>query len=561
MRIKFFILTFIFSLINTYSFSKPMCQQLYERIYNEASFRDVTIPTFENEKTIGIRLLKKWNEKKIHKWSDGTTYINPDFDLVKNPDGYYIVGKITDEDLVLYPHKEKIEVGDIILSINDIDLREFDDEKDLKILRRNVSNLFEENELIKFEILKKDKNSNKLKKVIVDRTGIYSKKPNIRNKIMDYDAPYVDLFINSIAVNEKNGTFTANIEKNFMENVDDRHSITKIIWEELIKDHKYKDNKLNNFRWYQCPYDEEEWGALDNIDLTYGVRFDNLIKEDNSLKKSYYNIKPNYSLDIAAMKKVKYDYDIYFNDGAYIEYFSTGIYTFLNNFNLKTFPFDKQKLKILLYNDKFELEDRRSLISSFSFIRANEFIETNKIPGWNIDKVSLKYDFYKDDTKDDFLLSGLHDGVSYELDISRKSGYYVFKIIFPIILILMICWSAVWIDPKEIESRLTITIVCLLSLIAYNFVIDSDLPKLEYLTIMDYIILISYIYAAIPNFLSIYSFQLIKKNKALAEKHEAFEKKYGLPSYILIIFIIVIVSTSSAPEHTNSMFSWAAMGN
>jgi hypothetical protein len=125
----------------------------------------------------------------------------------------------------------------------------------------------------------------------------------------------------------------------------------------------------------------------------------------------------------------------------------------------------------------------------------------------------------------------------------------------------MVCWSAVWIDPKEIESRLTITIVCLLSLIAYNFVIDSDMPKLEYLTIMDYIILISYVYAAIPNFLSIYSFQLIKKNKPLAEKYEAIEKRYGLLSYILIIFIIVIVNASSAPEHTNSMFTWAAMKN
>ena len=33
--------------------------------------------------------------------------------------------------------------------------------------------------------------------------------------------------------------------------------------------------------------------------------------------------------------------------------------------------------------------------------------------------------------------------------------------------------------PRELESKLTITIVCLLSLIAYNFVIDKDLPKLE----------------------------------------------------------------------------------
>ena len=105
----------------------------------------------------------------------------------------------------------------------------------------------------------------------------------------------------------------------------------------------------------------------------------------------------------------------------------------------------------------------------------------------------------------------------------------------------MICWSAVWIDPKEIESRLTITIVCLLSLIAYNFVIDSDMPKLEYLTIMDYIILISYIYAAIPNFLSIYSFHLDKTNKVLAEKYERYEKKYALLSYILIVFLIIIL--------------------
>ena len=123
----------------------------------------------------------------------------------------------------------------------------------------------------------------------------------------------------------------------------------------------------------------------------------------------------------------------------------------------------------------------------------------------------------------------------------------------------MICWSAVWIDPREIESRLTITIVCLLSLIAYNFVIDSDMPKLEYLTIMDYIILISYVYAAIPNFLSIYSFQLNKTNKALTEKYEGYEKKYGLTSYIFIIFLIILFNINTAHENTNAMFSWASM--
>ena len=116
-----------------------------------------------------------------------------------------------------------------------------------------------------------------------------------------------------------------------------------------------------------------------------------------------------------------------------------------------------------------------------------------------------------------------------------------------------------WIDPKEIESRLTITIVCLLSLIAYNFVIDADMPKLEYLTIMDYIILISYVYAAIPNFLSIYSFHLHKIDKSRTEKYEKIEKKYGLTSYLFIVLIIILYNISVAPYNTNAMFTWAAM--
>ena len=94
------------------------------------------------------------------------------------------------------------------------------------------------------------------------------------------------------------------------------------------------------------------------------------------------------------------------------------------------------------------------------------------------------------------------DGLEIKIEVQRNHQYYIFKVIFPIILILLICWSVFWIHPRELESKLTITIVCLLSLIAYNFVIEEDVPKLAYLTIMDHLILASYIFATIPNFLS-----------------------------------------------------------
>ena len=108
--------------------------------------------------------------------------------------------------------------------------------------------------------------------------------------------------------------------------------------------------------------------------------------------------------------------------------------------------------------------------------KAEEFKDLNSIQGWNITNVEMNYKIYNHLLKEEYF-----DGFELVFEIERKSRYYVFKIIMPIILILIVCWSAVWIKPKDLESKLTITIVCLLSLIAYNFVIDKDLPKLEYL--------------------------------------------------------------------------------
>ena len=93
-------------------------------------------------------------------------------------------------------------------------------------------------------------------------------------------------------------------------------------------------------------------------------------------------------------------------------------------------------------------------------------------------------------------------------------------------------------------------------MIAYNFVIDSELPKLEYLTVLDWIILISYVYATVPNFLSVISFRLQKTNLRLSNNLEIISRKYGLSSYILSILIIVWVNAFSNPDNTSSIISW-----
>ena len=107
-------------------------------------------------------------------------------------------------------------------------------------------------------------------------------------------------------------------------------------------------------------------------------------------------------------------------------------------------------------------------------------------------------------------------------------------------LILIISWSVFWLNPKYLIGRLTVGVVCLLSLIAYNFVVDKDIPKLGYLTIMDYIILVSYLVSGISTVQSIF-INVTENNIGKARKIDNYFKVFIPLSYIVSISLVVII--------------------
>ena len=126
------------------------------------------------------------------------------------------------------------------------------------------------------------------------------------------------------------------------------------------------------------------------------------------------------------------------------------------------------------------------------------------------------------------------------IDIKRLTSYYIYKIILPIIFILTISWSVFWIRGSQLEAKVNVTIVCLLSLIAYNFIIDEDIPKLPYLTFMDTFILLSYFYTGIATILCVYSFlRKIKTGKDLSVV-DIYAQFIGPISYFGFIIISLI---------------------
>ena len=533
----FFLIIFFSLIFNNSVIAKPRCELLHENIYNDINRKDVNLPYIENKKTIGIRLSKVSDKDKKN------------FILETNEDGYFKVGKITKGEL-----SNLIFLNDIIVSINDQDLRKFELDANDLYNQYDISDFFDENEPIKFEILRLDQKTNKYFNVVIDRTTD-SDEPNIFNTLESFDESMSDFYINSISVDEKNGTFDATIETDFYQQLDDRYFLSNQIWEDLVYDREYdEENYLQNF-WYEtCTFNDDRWQKLNSVDPTYGLIFENLIKEERQLRFSEFYLKPIWDFKLKENPKDDRD-DYVIKDGSELSHRSKSVYRIKNKFNLQNFPFDKQTIKIYLRQDMESIDYHRFLVGAFTMRKAEEFKNLNSIQGWNITSVDMNYKIY-----DHPLWEKSYDGFELIFEVERKSRYDVYKIILPIILILIVCWSAVWIKPKDLESKLTITIVCLLSLIAYNFVIDKDLPKLEYLTVMDYIILISYIYATIPTFLSIITNNFINTKNTKIIAFNNITKKFGLLSYIVLIIFILIVSSSTLPEYTSSSLSWASIG-
>jgi hypothetical protein len=543
MKFKIFISFFvIYILLLAKAYSIPRCEEFYQAVYNDPIREDVNRMYYENKRDLGFRLKTFYNvETKTN-------------ELFITKDKNFVVGKIT-----LEKYFDKLKPGDELIKIDDVSLKYIaltDTDKDE--LRINISNYFDTDQEVKFTFLR-DGEEFSLKFI---------------NSEIDYNLPLLDFFVNSIDINEKDGFFIASIKTDFLEELNYKYDISKIFWDTVIFDKEYIDEKLNDYDDERCYFSEELWSKLNTVDPTFGLQFDNIIKEEKQIRDSIFEIEAKHDIYYEDTNAgLYYDQDelgelsdqildnlsrenyFFYENNIKLVNNSSSVYKIKNDFNLISFPFDSQKLKIHLFDDKHSLDYYRLEFSHWSEIKAEEFRKENNIQGWDITDVRLTYKPHINP-----LTKTISDGFVMEIDVERKSIYYLFKIILPIILILVICWSSVWIDPKEIESRLTITIVCLLSLIAYNFVIDSELPKLEYLTVMDYIILVSYVYATIPNFLTIISYNLMKnrKRKKLADKLEYIEGRYGLVSYLVIILGIIIIASNTNPEHSSQALTWAS---
>ena len=148
--------------------------------------------------------------------------------------------------------------------------------------------------------------------------------------------------------------------------------------------------------------------------------------------------------------------------------------------DLRDFPFDSQILPINIASFRYGPDQVAFVMDEYRTGR----IETFSVAGWSIElgKAQVTTEYI---APQDRRLSRLN----YQLVAQRHVGFYIWKVLVPLTLIVFMAGSVFWIDPAELGPQVGVSTASIFTLIAFLFSLGYLLPRVSYLTRVDQFVL------------------------------------------------------------------------
>lgn len=93
-----------------------------------------------------------------------------------------------------------------------------------------------------------------------------------------------------------------------------------------------------------------------------------------------------------------------------------------------------------------------------------------------------------------------HEGgvsaVTFRLPLERRPGYILYTVVFPLMLLVALTWSVFWMDRESLGSRMDLSFIGILTVVAFQIVVGDKLPRIPYLTLLNAFLYLSYAFLA-----------------------------------------------------------------
>lgn len=171
---------------------------------------------------------------------------------------------------------------------------------------------------------------------------------------------------------------------------------------------------------------------------------------------------------------------VHIGEGGIVVYFQRFFGTVATYHQLQKFPFDRHSMALRIATFGYPKE-KLKLELDMHFTGVSGLLN---IPDWSVEGIDAEV---VEEPIPEFLAE--FSVVKLYIQVSRNSNYYIWKVLFPLALIVIMSFLVFWIDPERFGPQIGLSATSMLTLIAFQFALTTTLPKVGYLTLMDELIL------------------------------------------------------------------------
>ena len=231
-------------------------------------------------------------------------------------------------------------------------------------------------------------------------------------------------------------------------------------------------------------------------------------------------------------------------DERYVCYRVTGTFFFVPD--LKNYPFDTQMLPITVENSTLEMEQLVFVDDTVSYEKSGTpqlrwgLSPSLSIPDYTLKQVERaifesKYPTNFGDPERSPL--GTHySRFSLKVSFVREYWSYAFKILIPLLIILMMAYLVFFLPPAQLDTAASIAMTALLSCMAYNVAVSQNMPEIGYLVLSDKFFIATYVLLFLTLAQTFMSFILDSNGKQAAALRLDLAARWLFPVLVGAIF-------------------------
>jgi hypothetical protein len=197
---------------------------------------------------------------------------------------------------------------------------------------------------------------------------------------------------------------------------------------------------------------------------------------------------PQLEMINAATPRQRDEVSIMVSPDGTVRYAERLLVTLSSRFELRRFPFDEQRLMVIIHPFLVDGSHIKFKLNDTSTWTATEFQSYSSLAQWHLISMSSQ-----------LLIAPTYGGLTmpearFEIDVKRRSSFYLWKVFLPLLLMVFLSWAVFWIEPSDLSNQIQVAVTTILTVIAFAFAISATMPRLPYLTYIDAFFLECYIY-------------------------------------------------------------------